>query len=90
MSHAGLSAAPHPSGARNRPTYEGSTVKASERKLKPKDETHRKHTEYVTTSVAEELLREFDEEVKLDDDGPYAGGFSDSRVSPNPESELLQ
>jgi hypothetical protein len=79
-----------PPGARNRPTYEGSTIKASEHKLKPKDETHRKHTDYVTTSVAEELLREFEEEVKLGYCGPYAGGFSDSRVSPNPESELLQ
>ncbi|WP_336000174.1 DUF2250 domain-containing protein [Halorientalis halophila] len=42
-------------------TYEGSTIKASERKLKPKDETHRKHTYYVTTAVAEELLRELEE-----------------------------
>lgn len=42
-------------------TYEGSTIKASERKLKPKDETHRKHTYYVPTSVAEELLREREE-----------------------------
>ncbi|MFB6091472.1 MAG: DUF2250 domain-containing protein [Haloquadratum sp.] len=42
-------------------TYEGSTIKASERKLKPKDETHRKHTYYVTTAVAEQLLRERDE-----------------------------
>lgn len=41
-------------------TYEGSTIKASERKLKPKAETHRKHTYYVTTPVAEQLLRELD------------------------------
>jgi predicted transcriptional regulator len=40
--------------------YEGSTIKASERKLKPKDETHRKHTYYVATDTAEELLREVD------------------------------
>jgi predicted transcriptional regulator len=38
--------------------YEGSTIKGTERKLKPKDETHRKHTYYITTSVAETLLRE--------------------------------
>jgi predicted transcriptional regulator len=43
-------------------TYEGSTIKQTERKLKPKDETHRKHTYYVTTSVAEQLLRDLDEE----------------------------
>ena len=41
--------------------YEGSTIKASERKLKPKDETHRKHTYYVTTSTAESILREMDD-----------------------------
>ncbi|WP_276259022.1 DUF2250 domain-containing protein [Haloglomus litoreum] len=41
--------------------YEGGTIKASERKLKPKDETHRKHTYYVATDVADELLREVDE-----------------------------
>lgn len=41
--------------------YEGSTIKANERKLKPKDETHRKHTYYVTTDVADELLRELGE-----------------------------
>jgi predicted transcriptional regulator len=40
--------------------YEGSTIKASERKLKPKDETHRKHTYYVATDVADALLREMD------------------------------
>jgi predicted transcriptional regulator len=40
--------------------YEGSTIKGNERKLKPKDETHRKHTYYVTTSTAEAILREFD------------------------------
>jgi len=38
--------------------YEGSTIKASERKLKPKDETHRKHTYYVVTDVADDVLRE--------------------------------
>ncbi|WP_135823718.1 DUF2250 domain-containing protein [Halorussus ruber] len=43
-------------------TYEGSIIKQNERKLKPKDETHRKHTYYVTTSVAEQLLRDLDEE----------------------------
>ncbi|RLM56470.1 DUF2250 domain-containing protein [Halobellus sp. Atlit-31R] len=41
-------------------TYEGSTIKGSERKLKPKAETHRKHTYYVTTDVAEQLLRELE------------------------------
>lgn len=41
--------------------YQGSTIKASERKLKPKDETHRKHTYYVATDDAAALLREFDE-----------------------------
>jgi predicted transcriptional regulator len=41
--------------------YEGSTIKGNERKLKPKDETHRKHTYYVTTSTADRLLREFDD-----------------------------
>lgn len=40
--------------------YEGSTIKASERKLKPKDETHRKHTYYVTTDRAESVLGELD------------------------------
>lgn len=40
--------------------YEGGTIKSSERKLKPKEETHRKHTYYVTTTVAEQLLREMD------------------------------
>jgi predicted transcriptional regulator len=40
--------------------YEGSIIKGNERKLKPKDETHRKHTYFVTTDVAEELLRELD------------------------------
>jgi len=38
--------------------YKGSTIKGSERRLKPKDETHKKHTYYVTTPVAEELLRD--------------------------------
>jgi predicted transcriptional regulator len=41
--------------------YEGGTIKASERKLKPKDETHRKHTDYVATDIADELLRELDD-----------------------------
>ncbi|WP_302080626.1 DUF2250 domain-containing protein [Salinibaculum rarum] len=38
--------------------YEGSTIKGTERKLKPKDETHRKHTYYVTTDRGDEVLRE--------------------------------
>jgi predicted transcriptional regulator len=42
--------------------YEGSTIKASERKLKPKAETHRKHTYYVTTDEAESVLRQLAEE----------------------------
>jgi len=37
--------------------YEGSTIKGGERKLKPKDETHRKHTYYVTTDRGEAVLR---------------------------------
>lgn len=37
--------------------YEGSTIKGSERKLKPKSETHRKHTYYIATDTAEQLLR---------------------------------
>jgi predicted transcriptional regulator len=41
--------------------YDGSTIKGSERKLKPKDETHKKHTYYVTTDVASALLRDLDE-----------------------------
>ena len=41
--------------------YEGSTIKASERKLKPKAETHRKHTYYVATDVADELLRDLED-----------------------------
>ncbi|WP_276274152.1 DUF2250 domain-containing protein [Haloarcula litorea] len=47
--------------------YEGSTIKGSERKLKPKDETHKKHTYYVTTDIAEELLREL---TQQDRDNP--------------------
>jgi predicted transcriptional regulator len=39
-------------------TYDASIIKGTERKLKPKDETHRKHTYYVTTDVADQLLRE--------------------------------
>jgi predicted transcriptional regulator len=38
--------------------YEGSTIKANERKLKPKAETHRKHTYYIATDRGEDLLRE--------------------------------
>lgn len=41
-------------------TYEGSIIKGTERKLKPKDETHRKHTYYVTTDVADRILRDLD------------------------------
>jgi predicted transcriptional regulator len=41
--------------------YEGSTIKGSERKLKPKAETHRKHTYYVATDRADERLRELGE-----------------------------
>ncbi|MDQ2050585.1 DUF2250 domain-containing protein [Natronolimnohabitans sp. A-GB9] len=43
-------------------TYDGSIIKGTERKLKPKDETHRKHTYYVTTDVADRLLRELDDD----------------------------
>lgn len=41
-------------------TYDGSIIKGTERKLKPKDETHRKHTYYVTTDVADQVLRELE------------------------------
>jgi predicted transcriptional regulator len=41
--------------------YEGSTIKGTERKLKPKDETHRKHTYYVTTDRGEETFRRLEE-----------------------------
>jgi predicted transcriptional regulator len=41
--------------------YEGSTIKGTKRKLKPKDETHRKHTYYVTTNRGEQALRELNE-----------------------------
>lgn len=41
--------------------YEGSTIKGAERKLKPKDETHRKHTYYVTTDRGEQALRQLEE-----------------------------
>jgi predicted transcriptional regulator len=41
--------------------YDGSTIKGSERKLKPKDETHKKHTYYVTTETASTLLRDLDD-----------------------------
>ncbi|WP_222918006.1 DUF2250 domain-containing protein [Natrinema sp. SYSU A 869] len=43
-------------------TYEGSIIKGTERKLKPKDETHRKHTYYVTTDVADRILRTINDE----------------------------
>lgn len=43
-------------------TYEGSIIKGTERKLKPKDETHRKHTYYVTTTVADQILRNLEDE----------------------------
>lgn len=38
--------------------YDGSIIKGSERKLSPKDETHKKHTYYVTTTVTDRILRE--------------------------------
>jgi predicted transcriptional regulator len=41
--------------------YDGSMIKASERKSKPKDETHRKHTYYVTTDRGEQALRQLQE-----------------------------
>ncbi len=41
-------------------TYDGSIIKGTERKLKPKSETHRKHTYYMTTSVADRLLRDLE------------------------------
>lgn len=41
--------------------YEGSTIKGTERKLKPKDETHRKHTYYVTTDRGDDVLRELED-----------------------------
>ena len=41
--------------------YEGSTIKATERKLKPKDETHRKHTYYVTSDRGDEALRRLED-----------------------------
>jgi len=41
--------------------YEGSTIKGTERKLKPKDETHRKHTYYATTDRGDETLRRLEE-----------------------------
>lgn len=41
--------------------YDGGTIKAAERKLKPKDETHRKHTYYVTTDRGEQALRQLDQ-----------------------------
>ena len=44
-------------------TYEGSIIKGTERKLKPKDETHRKHTYYVTTGVTDRILRDLDDEA---------------------------
>ena len=41
--------------------YEGSTIKGTERSLKPKAETHRKHTYYVTTDRGEAVLRRLDD-----------------------------
>jgi len=41
--------------------YEGSKIKGTERSLKPKSETHRKHTYYVTTARGEELLRRLED-----------------------------
>lgn len=41
--------------------YEGGTIKASERTLKPTAETNRKHPYYRTTDRAERLLRVLDE-----------------------------
>ena len=38
--------------------YEGSIIKQKERKLKPKKETHKKHTYYTTTNEADIILRE--------------------------------
>ncbi len=43
-------------------TYEGSIIKGTERKLKPKTETHRKHTYYVTTDEADRILRDLEDE----------------------------
>ncbi|MES3516062.1 MAG: DUF2250 domain-containing protein [Natronomonas sp.] len=40
--------------------YDGSIIKGNERKLKPKDETHKKHTYYTTTTTAETLLRDLE------------------------------
>ncbi len=37
--------------------YEGSTIKETERTPKQKDETHRKHTDYITTDRGDEALR---------------------------------
>ncbi|MBX0305965.1 DUF2250 domain-containing protein [Haloarcula salinisoli] len=44
--------------------YEGSTIKGTERSLKPKTETHRKHTYYVTTDRGDEVRRRVDESAK--------------------------
>ena len=41
--------------------YDGSTIKGTERKLKPKDETHRKHTYYMPTDRGEQALRQLQE-----------------------------
>ncbi len=41
-------------------TYDGSIIKGRERKLKPKKETHRKHTYYITTDEAELVIRDMD------------------------------
>ncbi|XGI84433.1 DUF2250 domain-containing protein [Halorutilales archaeon Cl-col2-1] len=42
-------------------TYDGSIIKGKERKLKPKDETHRKHTYYVTTRDVDLILRDWED-----------------------------
>jgi predicted transcriptional regulator len=42
-------------------TYDGSIIKGAERKLKPKKETHRKHTYYVTTDEVDRILRDIEE-----------------------------
>ena len=41
--------------------YDGGTIKGTERKLKPKAETHRDHTYYVTTREADRILRNLDD-----------------------------
>ena len=41
--------------------YDGSIIKGEERKLKPKRETHRHHTYYVTTRAADRILRDLED-----------------------------